>query len=254
MSNAGHHYYYAGRQRPNAIMGKAFDPVSLFAGGESGAIYDVSDLSSMFEERAGGGTTPSSVNGVVGTIRDKSGLGNHWVAVADAARPILKQSGSIYYLDTDSTDDRMTATFGVPLSIPLTRMACIRQVTWVSGDRVLHGGVGSSYLGQNNSTPQLSIFNATWGALNGGATVGAFAVTTERFGTSGTSGAGLTVNNGAETTHTGTYAAHTTISMSDGASFGDIDYAALIIINRALTPTETANARTWLGTRGGLSL
>ena len=65
---------------------------------------------------------------------------------------------------------------------------------------------------------------------------------------------GITVNNGSETTHTGTYAAHTTLSMSDGASFGDIDYAAVFVINRALTPTETANMRTWLGTRGGLTL
>lgn len=231
-----------------------FTPASLFASGESGAYYDMSDLSSMFEERTAGGTTPSSVGGVVGTIRDQSGLGNHWVATADAARPILRQSGSIYYLDTDSADDRMTVTFGAALALPVTRMSCIRQPTWTSGDRILHGGVGSSYLGQNNLTPQISTFNATWGAANSELTVGSFGVVTERYGTSGTSGAGITVNNGSETTHTGTYAAHTTLSMSDGASFGDIDYAAVFVINRALTPTETANMRTWLGTRGGLTL
>lgn len=229
-----------------------FDPASLFVSGESGAVYDFSNLSTLYEERTAGGTTPSSVDGVIGTARDLSGLGNHWVAVSDAGRPLLRLSGGVYYADADGVDDRMTAT--IAMALPVTRLSCIRQSTWVSGDRIFHGGVGNSYLGQNNVTPQLAHFNGTWGSLNGNASVGAFAVVCEQFGTSGTSGASLQVNNTTATTHTGTYTNHTTISMSDGASPGEIDYAAVIVINRALTTTELANCKTWLGARGGITL
>lgn len=232
--------------------GAAFNPASLFASGEVGAVYDFSNLSTLFEERTAGGTTPSSVNGVIGTVRDLSGLGNHWVAVSDAARPLLKLSGGVYYADADGIDDRMTAT--IAMTLPVTRLSCIRQATWSTGERILYGGVANSFLGQNNSTPQIAIFNATWGAVNGNASVGAFAVVAEQFGTSGTTGASLQVNNTTATTHTGTYSNHTMISTSDGASPGDIDYAAVIIINRALTAEELTNCKAWLAQRGGVTL
>lgn len=252
MRRGAHQYYYSGWRRSGVPMGKAFDPASLFAGGEAGAVYDFSNLSTLYQEIAAGGTTPSSVNGVIGTARDLSGLGNHWVAPIDAARPMLRLSSGIYYADTDGVDDRMTAT--VAMALPVTRVSCIRQPAWSTGERIFHGGVGNSYLGQNNSTPQIAHFNATWGALNGNAAVGTFVIVSEQFGTSGTSGTSLQVNNTTATTHTGTYSNHTTISMSDGASFGDIDYVAVIVINRALTAGELTNCKTWLATRGGVTL
>lgn len=82
-------------------------PQKLFTAGVIGAWYDINDLSTLFQERTGGGTTPAVVNGVVGTVRDKSGQGHHAEAVSDAGRPILRQSGWRYYLEFDGVDDRM---------------------------------------------------------------------------------------------------------------------------------------------------
>jgi len=76
-----------------AIMGwedTAFDILSLFANGEQGALYDPSDLSTLYQQRTGAAaTTPSAVGGVVGTMLDLSGRGNHATAPSDAARPLL---------------------------------------------------------------------------------------------------------------------------------------------------------------------
>jgi hypothetical protein len=68
----------------------AFDILSLFAGGEQGALYDPSVLTSLFQERTGAAaTTPSTVGEVVGTVLDLSGRGNHATAPSDAARLLL---------------------------------------------------------------------------------------------------------------------------------------------------------------------
>lgn len=80
-----------------------FSPASLFAGGEHGAFFDPSDLSTMFQDDAG--TVPAAVGSVVGRINDKSGRGNHATQATTANKPILRQSGSLYYLEFDGVDD-----------------------------------------------------------------------------------------------------------------------------------------------------
>jgi hypothetical protein len=72
-----------GFPRPNLSGG--FSPASLFAAGEPGGWYDPSDLTTMFQDRAG--TTPVTAPGQsVGYRLDKSGRGNHLTAINDAAR------------------------------------------------------------------------------------------------------------------------------------------------------------------------
>jgi hypothetical protein len=88
--------------------GARFDPGILFANGEQGAWYDPSDLSSMFQDS--GGTTPSAVDAVVGLIRDKSGRGNHASQSTTASKPVLRQSGSRYYLEFDGIDDYLATS------------------------------------------------------------------------------------------------------------------------------------------------
>lgn len=67
----------------------AFTPSSLFSGGERGAWYDPSDLSSMFQDSAG--TTPvTAVEQPVGRINDKSGNNNHATQATAASRPVLR--------------------------------------------------------------------------------------------------------------------------------------------------------------------
>lgn len=52
-------------------------------------------------------TTAAAVNSPVGWINDKSGNGHHLQAPTTGARPILRQSGSLYYLEFDGTDDQL---------------------------------------------------------------------------------------------------------------------------------------------------
>ena len=65
-----------------------FDPRSLFAGGEQGAWYDPSDLTTLFQDSAG--TTPvTAVEQPVGLMLDKSGRNNHAFQTVSANRPVL---------------------------------------------------------------------------------------------------------------------------------------------------------------------
>jgi len=87
------------------------DPIAkLFAFGSEGAWYDPSDLSTLFQED---GTTPAVVNGVVGKVLDKSGNGNHLVQTVQTKCPILRQSGGLYYLDFDGTDDGLETSTSI---------------------------------------------------------------------------------------------------------------------------------------------
>lgn len=84
----------------------AYTPLALFAAGEKGGWYDISDLSSMFQDAAG--TTPAAVGQPVGLLQDKSGNGNHLTA-AGTARPTLQQDGNgFYYLAHDGIEDTLS--------------------------------------------------------------------------------------------------------------------------------------------------
>jgi hypothetical protein len=92
-------------------LGAAADPdaviEALFANSEVGAWYDPSDLTTMFQDRAG--TTPVTADGqTVGKILDKSGNDNHAVAPSDAARPLYKTDGTYHWLQYDGVDDSLS--------------------------------------------------------------------------------------------------------------------------------------------------
>ena len=102
-----------GARRASAYI---WDPDALFTSGEQGVFFDSSDLSTMFQDRAG--TTPVTADGqTVGKILDKSGRGNHATAPNDAARPLYKTSGGLHWLQFDGVDDSLsTASFDLSLS------------------------------------------------------------------------------------------------------------------------------------------
>jgi hypothetical protein len=89
------------------VIGR-FDPLSLFTGGQLGAWYDPSDLSSMFQDSAG--TTPAAVDSPVGKLNDKSGNGYHLTQGTSSARPVLRFGGGFYYLEFDGVDDALAAS------------------------------------------------------------------------------------------------------------------------------------------------
>lgn len=91
-------YGKLGATNPDAVI------EALFANSEVGAWYDPSDLTTMFQDRAG--TTPVTADGqTVGKILDKSGRGNHATAPSDAARPLYKTDGTYHWLQFDGVDD-----------------------------------------------------------------------------------------------------------------------------------------------------
>jgi hypothetical protein len=71
------------------LSGGAFSPASLFSAGEQGAWYDPSDLTTLFQDSAGG-TPVTAVEQPVGRMLDKSGRGNHATQSTSTSRPVLR--------------------------------------------------------------------------------------------------------------------------------------------------------------------
>lgn len=119
------------RQRPKNPIGSGggggFQPSTLFATGEQGLWLDPSDLTTMFQDDAG--TTPVTAAGqVVGLIRDKSGNDNHATQATAASKPILRNTGALWWLEFDGVDD-----FLVTANINLT--ATDKASFWVGATK-----------------------------------------------------------------------------------------------------------------------
>jgi len=105
--------------KPISATAPAFDPATLFANGEDGFWYDPSDTSTMWATTtatiqtvaASAGVTATAGN-LVARIDDKSGNGVHATQATLADRPILRQSGSLYYLEFDGAGDRLLTNSG----------------------------------------------------------------------------------------------------------------------------------------------
>ena len=97
----------------------------LFAGGQLGAWYDPSDLSTLFQDNLG--TTPAAIGMPVGMMMDKSGNGFHVRQTDAALRPILMQDaeGRIF-LTFDGVDDVMTSANIAGLGAPFFAAAAIQ--------------------------------------------------------------------------------------------------------------------------------
>jgi hypothetical protein len=81
-----------------------FAPLDLFASGESGAFYDPSDMSTLFQDAAG--TIPVTGPGdPVGQMLDKSGNGFHASQDVSASRPTYQTDGTLHWLEFDGVDD-----------------------------------------------------------------------------------------------------------------------------------------------------
>ena len=220
--------------------------------------YDPSDLSTMFQDI--NGTVPvTAADQPVARIHDKSGRGNHAMIEPTASvskRPMLRNAGALWWLDFDGADDGLRAVFTCPQ--PIERISSIRQETWTNGD-IIFQGVGSGVacaLYQTGTSPNLALYSGSAQACNNaGAALATTVVTTERH-----SGAGsrLAINNGAYSTgNPGTLGAGgISIGMNEVASGGysDMLFYGTIMINRLLTDTEIANARTWMASKGGVTL
>ena len=111
---------------PNEVWSAAppFDPVSLFANGEAGAVIDPSDFSTMFQDSAG--TIPvTSVGQPVGLIKNRVGDFAHFAQNTTTKRPILRQDGGLYYLDFDGVDDWMALGSSYAMGLEVTAAAAL---------------------------------------------------------------------------------------------------------------------------------
>lgn len=138
------------RLRDRAGKGVAsFTPKALFANGEQGAWYDPSDLTSLFQDSAG--TTPVTAAGQpVGLMRDKSGLNNHARQATAGSRPILRNTGALWYLQFDGIDDFMLTT-SIDFSIQ-SEMSVFAGVTKNSDSAIGMVSELSASIAANNGT------------------------------------------------------------------------------------------------------
>ena len=82
---------------------------ALYGNDEQGAMYDPSDLSTLFQDDAG--TTPVTADGQpVGLMLDLSGNGNHATQDTAASRPLYRTDGTLHWLEFDGVDDFMECT------------------------------------------------------------------------------------------------------------------------------------------------
>ena len=228
-----------------------FTPTTLFAASEKGAWYDPSDLGSVWADTAA--TTPATVNGAVARINDKSANGNHAIQATAANRPILRQSGAIYYLEFDGVNDFLTVAFVLPQ--PISRVAGIRQVAWAFGAWLMGGGAGvTAALFQTGVTPALALYDGATAASNSGAAVGADVVTTEVHNGAGSS---LTVDAGTATTGNPGAGVPGGITLGNdpaGGSPSAVRIYAVTAIDRLLTAPEQAKLLTWTAAKQGRTL
>lgn len=107
---------YFGFDRPSFLSDyfgfglSVFDPVSLFAGGKQGVLYDPSKLASLWQNAER--TIPVTANGdPVGCVDDLSGNGNHAKQAVSAARPVYKTDGILHWLEFDGVDDDLLTNY-----------------------------------------------------------------------------------------------------------------------------------------------
>jgi lysophospholipase L1-like esterase len=248
----GYYYYYRGG-RSAAALGGAFSPLAI-----SPFLWlDPSDLSTLFQERTGASaTTPSVVDGPVGSMHDKSANGIWLTAPSDSARPTLRNSGLLYWLEFDGVDDRLdSSAFTYPQ--PWDRVSGIRQIAWASGFDGIFGPLDTDpnggYLFQTNSTPNIGLFDNNLGPDNPAATVGADVVVTERHDNWMTR---LAIDNGAYTF--GRAQNHASNGLSIGlnplaGSYGNFRLYQLLQFDGTRTSSQTAQCRAFVAEKQGRS-
>lgn len=162
-------------KNPAAGGGASFAPASLFAAGEQGVWLDPSDLSTMFQDSPG--TTPVTAAGQpVGLILDKSGRGNNASQATAGSRPILRNSGALWYLEFDGVDDFLvTGSIGFTIDkmsvfsgMRKTSDAAIGIAAELSVSTATNNGTfamyapgtdgGNSYVSRNKGTIAVDLF------------------------------------------------------------------------------------------------
>ena len=136
-----------------AVANSTDGPGALFDAGQPGVWYDVSDMSTLFQDAAG--TVPvTAVGQPVGRVLDKSGRGNHATQTTATSRPVLGQDGNgKRCLIFDGIDDWLSTDVPVDLSSPsgLSVFASVRQLSDSTG-MILESGTNAWDITSNPGT------------------------------------------------------------------------------------------------------
>lgn len=232
-----------------------FSPASLF-NGVSGAWFDPSDLTTLFQDSAG--TTPVTAAGQpVGKVNDKSGNGNHWTQVTAANRPTYQVDGAgKAYLSFDGSNDSLSATFNMVQ--PWERISALQQVAWAAGARLFSAATANAgELAQGGpGTPWLALVDGSFDVpQNNGLAVGANGVVAEIH--NGTSSS-LTINAGAAVVGNPGSAAVNGFRVGNrgasGSNFASMRLYGAVIREGSMTTAERNDLRTYMAAKAGVSL
>ena len=257
-----------GVNKLGVINSYGFNPASLFADGSEGAWYDPSDLSTLFQED---GTTAAGVGDPVGKILDKSGNGNHLVQTTESKCPVLRQDGSLYYLDFDGSDDGLKTSSSIDFTgtDAMSVFAGARKTVTGANQNVveLSASVGSN-------TGAFRLFCTTgelWRSIMKGTTANTisttavsnpnksiFSVTADISDPSHSYRRnGSSVSSNTNSLGTGNFGNHD-LNMgarNNGASSVlDGDVYGLIVLGRKATDDEIANVETYMADKSGVSI
>jgi hypothetical protein len=234
-----------GLVNPFLVAPPPFNPADLFVGGFAGGWWDPSDLSTMFQDTAA--TTPVTTNNdPVARINDKSGNGNHLLQATAGKRPLYKTSGGIHWLEPDGSDDFLRATFA--MSTTWDRMMAVR-VTGGSFPKQMFGGVTANECLYVDGSVGLTMFNGSANGPDAVTAVGTDYVFTERWAAT----CQLAKDNNAYDS-TPAIAAVNPGGLTLGASSSGADCLSFRfhggwMVNKAMSGTEIANGRTYLGAK-----
>lgn len=257
-----------------AARGASFSPLSLFAGGEQGLVFDMSNAGSRFVDT---GTTPVVASGdLFGKILDLSGRGNHAGQITSTSRPKYDLTSGLSSALFDGADDSWQTFANLDLSgtDKVTVIAGVRKLSDASagvlvelGPLFTTAGTFGLFAPTSAASPTY-YFSATGASASPNIQITAAApdtaVLTGSVDLSAASAASALAlrRNGVLTTGVGgapgarsLLSAPLNLGRRNNASvpFNGHLYS-LIIIGRLLTAPELANAERWTAQRCGVSL
>ncbi len=127
---------YAGLVIPTV---RAFHPKNL---AQAVAVFDYTDPSILFAETTGAAaSTPTTLNGMIGTAKDMTGKGGHQQAPGASNGPVLRQSGGRYYAEFNGSSQALDIFNTSLLNVTADAFICAgyRWRSTVSGARAAIG-------------------------------------------------------------------------------------------------------------------
>ncbi len=247
------------------VMGgvAAFNPLTLFAAGEKGFLFDPTNPSNL-KQNSNGTTAVTTTGDPVGYIQDLSGNGNHATQATAGQRALFNVSGSVnslafngitnsrYYNLLTTTETGFTSGMLLfaqknnndPLPVERNGGPALGQsgsntstdhYPWSGDQHIYHGFLSANRYDTGATHPSLASWHqgdfrsssSVWGmAING----------TDVYST---------VSNTVATSTVPLIGSHQR-NRGDGGIFLDGFLGRMIMINRVLTGSELTNARAWI--------